>query len=95
VRLRQLEVVVQICRLMWTEVHPTFHGKYFVSDDAAATSLPDVVPPICIGGSGDRVGLPIVGRRADIWNGFAAATGSASGPSSTPPPRRSVGTLAP
>lgn len=71
VRLRQLEEVVQICRLMWTEAHPTFSGEYFSIDDAAATPRPHVVPPICIGSSGDKVGLPIVGRRADIWNGFA------------------------
>lgn len=67
-RLRQLEEVVQICRLMWTEAHPTFSGEYFSIDDAAATPRPDVVPPICIGSSGERIGLPIVGRRADIWN---------------------------
>ena len=69
VRLRQLEEVVQICRLMWTEEHPTFSGTYFQIDDAAATPRPDVVPPICIGSSGEKIGLPIVGRHADIWNG--------------------------
>lgn len=69
VRLRQLEEVVQICRLMWTEPHPTFDGMYFRIDDAAATPRPDVVPPICIGSSGEQIGLPIVGRQADIWNG--------------------------
>jgi alkanesulfonate monooxygenase SsuD/methylene tetrahydromethanopterin reductase-like flavin-dependent oxidoreductase (luciferase family) len=68
VRLRQLEEVVQICRTMWTEEHPTFHGKYFSIDDAAATPRPDVVPRICMGSSGEAIGLPIVGRRADIWN---------------------------
>lgn len=68
-RLRQLEEVVQICRLMWTEEHPTFHGKHFRIDDAAATPRPDVVPPVCIGSSGETIGLPIVGRQADIWNG--------------------------
>jgi alkanesulfonate monooxygenase SsuD/methylene tetrahydromethanopterin reductase-like flavin-dependent oxidoreductase (luciferase family) len=68
-RLRQLEEVVQICRAMWTEEHPTFRGEHFEIDDAAATPRPDVVPPICIGSSGERIGLPIVGRRADIWNG--------------------------
>ncbi len=68
-RLRQLEEVVQICRLMWTEAHPTFHGEHFTIDDAAATPRPDVVPPVCIGSSGEKIGLPIVGRRADIWNG--------------------------
>lgn len=69
VRLRQLEEVVQICRLMWTEEHPTFSGEHFRIDDAAATPRPDVVPPICIGSSGEKIGLPIVGRQADIWNG--------------------------
>ena len=68
VRLRQLEEVVQICRLMWTEPHPTFSGEYFSIADAAATPRPDVVPPICIGSSGEKIGLPIVGRRADMWN---------------------------
>jgi alkanesulfonate monooxygenase SsuD/methylene tetrahydromethanopterin reductase-like flavin-dependent oxidoreductase (luciferase family) len=68
-RLRQLEEVVRICRLMWTEEHPTFQGEYFSIDDAAATPRPDVVPPILIGSSGERVGLPIVGRQADLWNG--------------------------
>ena len=69
VRVRQLEEVVQICRLMWTEEHPTFHGAYFQIDDAAATPRPVVAPPICIGSSGEQLGLPMVGRRADVWNG--------------------------
>ncbi len=68
-RLGQLEEVVQICRLMWTEEHPTFSGTYFQIDNAAATPRPTVVPPICIGSSGEKIGLPIVGRHADIWNG--------------------------
>lgn len=68
-RLRQLEEVVQICRLMWTEAHPTFRGEYFAIDDAAATPRPDVVPRVLIGSSGEQVGLPIVGRQADLWNG--------------------------
>lgn len=70
VRLHQLEEVVQICRLMWTEAHPTFRGTYFQIEDAVATPRPDVVPPICIGSSGDKIGLPIVGRQADMWNTF-------------------------
>jgi alkanesulfonate monooxygenase SsuD/methylene tetrahydromethanopterin reductase-like flavin-dependent oxidoreductase (luciferase family) len=69
VRLRQLEEVVQICRLMWTEAHPTFEGRYFTVDDAAATPRPEVLPPVCIGSGGEQIGLPIVGRQADIWNG--------------------------
>jgi alkanesulfonate monooxygenase SsuD/methylene tetrahydromethanopterin reductase-like flavin-dependent oxidoreductase (luciferase family) len=40
VRLRQLEEVVQICRLMWTEPHPTFAGKYFQIDDGRGDTSP-------------------------------------------------------
>lgn len=69
VRVRQLEEVLQICRLMWTEAHPTFRGSYFTIDDAAATPRPDVPPPICIGSSGEQIGLPMVGRLGDVWNG--------------------------
>jgi alkanesulfonate monooxygenase SsuD/methylene tetrahydromethanopterin reductase-like flavin-dependent oxidoreductase (luciferase family) len=68
VRLAQLEEVVQICRAMWTEEHPTFRGEHFQIDDAVATPRPAVVPPICIGSLGEKIGLPIVGRYADAWN---------------------------
>jgi alkanesulfonate monooxygenase SsuD/methylene tetrahydromethanopterin reductase-like flavin-dependent oxidoreductase (luciferase family) len=70
VRLHQLEEVVAICRLMWTEPHPTFRGEYFTIDDAAATPRPELVPPICIGAQGEQVALPVVGRCADMWNIF-------------------------
>jgi alkanesulfonate monooxygenase SsuD/methylene tetrahydromethanopterin reductase-like flavin-dependent oxidoreductase (luciferase family) len=68
-RLHQLEEVVQICRLMWSEEHPSFRGTYFQIDDASASPRPDIIPPICIGSSGEKIGLPIVGRHADMWNG--------------------------
>jgi alkanesulfonate monooxygenase SsuD/methylene tetrahydromethanopterin reductase-like flavin-dependent oxidoreductase (luciferase family) len=70
VRIHQLEEVVQICRLMWTEEHPTFEGTYFQIHDAAAAPRPDVIPPICIGSAGEKLGLPNVGRQADMWNTF-------------------------
>src|SRR5438093_12507263 len=54
---------------MWTEAHPTFDGRYFHIADAAATPRPDVVPRVCIGSAGEQIGLPIVGRQADVWNG--------------------------
>lgn len=72
VRFAQLEEVVTICRLMWTEPEPSFEGRYFRIDGAAAPPLPVPVPPICIGASGERVGLPLVGRLADRWNSFPA-----------------------
>ena len=74
VRFAQLDEVVQICRLMWTEDEPSFSGTYYSIDGASAPPLPEVVPPICIGASGEKVGLPLAGRLADLWNGTARGT---------------------
>jgi alkanesulfonate monooxygenase SsuD/methylene tetrahydromethanopterin reductase-like flavin-dependent oxidoreductase (luciferase family) len=68
VRIAQLEEVVQICRLMWTETAPSFSGKYFEIKEAYAPPRPATPSPILIGGSGEQLMLPLVGRRADMWN---------------------------
>jgi len=70
VRFEQLEEVITICRLMWSEDEPTFHGKHFHIDGASAPPRPDTPPRICIGASGEQIGLPMVGRLADRWNAF-------------------------
>ncbi len=70
VRFAQLDEMLQICKLMWTENEPSFSGEHFSIDGASAPPLPEVVPPICIGASGEKIGLPLAGRHADIWNGF-------------------------
>jgi alkanesulfonate monooxygenase SsuD/methylene tetrahydromethanopterin reductase-like flavin-dependent oxidoreductase (luciferase family) len=70
VRFGQLEDVINICRAMWTEDMPTYQGKYFSITEASAPPLPSLVPPICIGASGEQIGLPLVGRLGDAWNSF-------------------------
>jgi alkanesulfonate monooxygenase SsuD/methylene tetrahydromethanopterin reductase-like flavin-dependent oxidoreductase (luciferase family) len=74
VRFAQLEEVITICRLMWTEDEPSFDGKYFQIAGASAPPRPSVVPPICIGAAGEQIGLPMAGRLADIWNGPSRGT---------------------
>ncbi|CAN5609287.1 LLM class F420-dependent oxidoreductase [soil metagenome] len=69
VRFEQLEETITICRLMWTQDEPSFEGRHFRIDGASAPPLPDPVPRICIGSSGEKIGLPLVGRLADMWNG--------------------------
>ena len=68
VRFAQLEEVIEICRRMWTEDFPSFEGEYFSIHEASAPPLPEPVPPICIGASGEQIGLPLVGRQADRWH---------------------------
>ena len=68
VRFAQLEELVHICRAMWTEDSPSFEGVHYRISNAAAPPRPEVVPPICIGAYGEQIGLPLVGRVADVWN---------------------------
>ena len=68
VRFEQLEEVITICRLMWTQPEPSFTGRHFSIEGASAPPLPDPVPKVLIGASGEQIGLPMVGRLADMWN---------------------------
>ncbi len=68
VRFAQLEEMITICRLMWTQDEPFFNGTHFRIEGASAPPLPDPVPRICIGAAGEKIGLPMVGRLADMWN---------------------------
>ena len=70
IRFAQLEEMITICRLMWTQDEPSFKGTHFRIEGASAPPLPNPVPRICIGAAGETVGLPMVGRLADMWNGF-------------------------
>ena len=54
VRFAQLEELIQICRLMWTEDHPSFEGQHYSIADASVRPLPDPVPRICIAHSARR-----------------------------------------
>jgi len=70
VRFAQLEEMITICRLMWTQDEPSFEGAHFRIAGASAPPLPSPVPRVCIGAAGEKIGLPMVGRLADMWNGF-------------------------
>jgi alkanesulfonate monooxygenase SsuD/methylene tetrahydromethanopterin reductase-like flavin-dependent oxidoreductase (luciferase family) len=67
VRFQELEELVHICRLMWTQEAPSFTGRHYSIQRAAAPPLPEVVPPVCIGAFGEQIGLPLAGRIADMW----------------------------
>lgn len=69
-RIRQLEEGVKIIRLMWTEEHPSFEGKYFSIKDANCEPRPlqKPHPPITVGGGGEKFTLKVVAKYADRCN---------------------------
>jgi alkanesulfonate monooxygenase SsuD/methylene tetrahydromethanopterin reductase-like flavin-dependent oxidoreductase (luciferase family) len=67
-RIKQLEEAVQIIKMMWEEDGVTFHGKHYRVENVYCNPKPVPVPPIMIGGTGEKYTLGVVARYADWWN---------------------------
>jgi F420-dependent oxidoreductase-like protein len=74
-RIERLEEGVQIIRKLLTEDWATFDGRHYRLEKASYRPRPvqQPHPPIWIGGSGERLMLPLIGRRADVWHAFGSA----------------------
>jgi F420-dependent oxidoreductase-like protein len=72
-RMERLEEGVQVLRLLMTGERASFDGKHFHLDGALFRPRPvqRPHPPVWLGGVGRRKLLPIAGRQADAWHGWA------------------------
>jgi F420-dependent oxidoreductase-like protein len=75
-RARKLEEALQVITKLWSEDHPTFHGKYYTLERApyAPGNVQKPRPPIVIGGQGKQWIVPLVARYADGYNAVSGVT---------------------
>jgi F420-dependent oxidoreductase-like protein len=71
-RMDRLEEALQICRAMFTQEAPSFHGRDYRTEDALNFPRPirSTGIPILVGGSGERRTLRLVAQYADACNLF-------------------------
>ena len=67
-RIAQLAEAIQLIRAMWTQAPARFTGEHYQVDGAFSEPRPQPIPPVMVGGHGERYLLNVVARHADWWN---------------------------
>lgn len=68
VRIAQLAEAIELIRTMWAEAPAHYSGKHYQVSGAYCEPRPDPIPPIMVGGSGEKYLLRVVAQHADWWN---------------------------
>jgi alkanesulfonate monooxygenase SsuD/methylene tetrahydromethanopterin reductase-like flavin-dependent oxidoreductase (luciferase family) len=67
-RIAQLAEAIQLIRAMWTEAPANYRGEHYHLVNAYCEPRPHPIPPIMVGGSGEKYLLRVVAQHADWWN---------------------------
>ena len=67
-RIAQLAEAIELIRAMWLGSPANYQGKYYQITNAYCEPRPKPMPPIMVGGMGERYLLRVVALHADWWN---------------------------
>ena len=67
-RIAQLAEAIELIRAMWSQSPASYQGKYYQITNAYCEPRPEPMPPIMVGGMGERYLLRVVAQHADWWN---------------------------
>ncbi len=67
-RIEMMDEAIQVIRALWTQPSASFDGTYYKLEGASCEPRPTPVPPVQIGGVGEKYTLWVVARQADWWN---------------------------
>jgi alkanesulfonate monooxygenase SsuD/methylene tetrahydromethanopterin reductase-like flavin-dependent oxidoreductase (luciferase family) len=68
VRIAQLMEAIEIIKRMWTESPVNYDGQYYRITNAYCEPHPDPIPPVMVGGAGEKYLLRCVAQHADWWD---------------------------
>jgi alkanesulfonate monooxygenase SsuD/methylene tetrahydromethanopterin reductase-like flavin-dependent oxidoreductase (luciferase family) len=67
-RIEQMAEGIEVIRALWAGGPVSFEGRHYRLEDAIGNPPPDPLPPVMIGGDGERYLLRAVAEHADWWN---------------------------
>ena len=68
VRIAQLGEAIELIRTLWEKAPADYAGEHYQIEGARCEPRPRPIPPVMVGGSGEKLTLRVVARLADWWN---------------------------